>query len=516
MTTLGAEGGPLVQTPADREAPRKAQPRRVRPVVVRAQPGPDAEEQAQLSTRSAAAQLGPRLVSRLQAQAGNSAVSRLVLQRRDLSSPSADPKFRALTSDVRGKQKRLAAHPPAKGEAEKAAKAAKAPPDDKQAQGKAAQAEKMNAAKPGEFNKAAFIAAVNDAIAKQAPKNLDEADNFGESGKADAVKGQVAGQGQRRQEGLGRRRSRRPRRRPPDTSKVKDKPVTPLAPDQPPGTPGDAEPGAGGAGQGAAGGTPTSRPGPSRSTARWPTPQVTEEQLAKSNEPEFTGALDAKKEGEAALRDRAGPDPGAVRRRPSARRRPTRPPAGAPSDGSMADDAQGARGQPSRAASRRPRSADEAEAGQGRRRPCRRSSTPPRPTSRTSSPGSTQGRRRSSTPGRRRPATPSPPSTSGRWTRTRTGATPACGARAAGSRTSSRACRRRPTRSSSRPAGYVDRMQQVIASVADIIAAELNRAKARIAEGRDAAPGRGRRSCPKDLQAIGKQAAGDSPASSTS
>ena len=55
-----------------------------------------------------------------------------------------------------------------------------APPDDKQAQGKAAQAEKMNAAKPGEFDKAGFIAAVNAAIAKKAPQNLSEARDFGE------------------------------------------------------------------------------------------------------------------------------------------------------------------------------------------------------------------------------------------------------------------------------------------------------------------------------------------------
>ena len=51
----------------------------------------------------------------------------------------------------------------------------------------------MNAAKPGEFDKAAFIAAVKKAIAAQAPKNLDEADKFGDSGKADEVKGEVQG-----------------------------------------------------------------------------------------------------------------------------------------------------------------------------------------------------------------------------------------------------------------------------------------------------------------------------------
>ncbi|MEO6087931.1 MAG: hypothetical protein ABIQ18_32960 [Umezawaea sp.] len=81
--------------------------------------------------------------------------------------PEADPKFAALKSDLAAKQNVL---------------------------GKAANAEQMNAAKPGEFDKAAFVRAVNAAIAAQAPKNLDEAAKFGDSGKADAVKRQVQGQ----------------------------------------------------------------------------------------------------------------------------------------------------------------------------------------------------------------------------------------------------------------------------------------------------------------------------------
>ncbi|WP_460793237.1 hypothetical protein, partial [Micromonospora sonneratiae] len=84
---------------------------------------------------------------------------------------SADPKFTALTADVRGKQKQMSAHPPASSEAAKAQGAAKPPPDDREAQGKTANAEKMNAAKPGEFDKAGFVRAVNEAIAAQAPKN---------------------------------------------------------------------------------------------------------------------------------------------------------------------------------------------------------------------------------------------------------------------------------------------------------------------------------------------------------
>jgi hypothetical protein len=158
----------------------------------------------------------PAAVQRLQRAAGNRAVTALLAKRRpgvtapvpggtsiqrlattgtDDRPPSAteDPKFAALEADVHGKRKLLSAHPSPSSEAAKAQGAAKPPQDDKQAQGKTANAEKMNAAKPGEFDKAGFIKAVNDAIAQQAPKNLDEADDFAGSGKAADVKGQVQG-----------------------------------------------------------------------------------------------------------------------------------------------------------------------------------------------------------------------------------------------------------------------------------------------------------------------------------
>src|SRR5262249_1669506 len=57
-------------------------------------------------------------------------------------------------------------------------------------------------------------------------------------------------------------------------------------------------------------------------------------------------------------------------------------------------------------------------------------------------------------------------------------------------------------------AGYVSRMQQVISSVADLIGAELGRAKQRIAAGREQLQAEVAK-LPKDLQAIGKQAAGE-------
>ncbi|MFG2615641.1 hypothetical protein ACGFUS_36365, partial [Streptomyces anulatus] len=125
-----------------------------------------------------------RSIQRLQRMAGNGAVSRLVAQRYTAPvkpSPAQSARFRTMKADVAGKKTRLAAHAPAGAESKASQDAAVAPPDDKEAQGKAANAEKMNAAKPGEFDKKAFIDAVNKAIDSQAPENLDEADKFAKS-----------------------------------------------------------------------------------------------------------------------------------------------------------------------------------------------------------------------------------------------------------------------------------------------------------------------------------------------
>ncbi|WP_335932616.1 hypothetical protein [Streptomyces sp. PTD5-9] len=202
-----------------------------------------------------------------------------------------------MKSDVAAKKTRLAAHAPAAAESKSAQDAAVAPPDDKQAQGKAANAEKMNTAKPGEFDKAAFIEAVDKAIASQAPKNLDDADKFAESGKADAIKSTVDGK-----VSAGKDSSAKDietaTKAPPDTAAAKDKPVTPMTPDQPPANPGAPS---------AADAAPDRQPaavtdfsqGPAANDKALADADVTEEQLAKGNEPAFDEALSAKKTAEA-------------------------------------------------------------------------------------------------------------------------------------------------------------------------------------------------------------------------
>ncbi|MEU4499751.1 hypothetical protein [Streptomyces sp. NPDC024089] len=242
----------------------------------------------------------PRTLQRLQRAAGNSAVSRLVAQRYTAPvkpSPAQAPGFRKVKSDVAAKKIRLAHHAPAATESKSAQDAAVAPPDDKEAQGKAANAEKMNAAKPGEFNKQAFVDAVNKAIDSQAPKNLDQADKFSKSGKADKIKDEVDGKVKDGKDSSAKDIDTATKA-PPDTAAAKDKPVTPMSPDQPPANPGAPS---------AADAVPEKQPasvtdfsqGPAANDQAMADAEVTEDQLAKGNEPEFDQALSTKKTAEA-------------------------------------------------------------------------------------------------------------------------------------------------------------------------------------------------------------------------
>ncbi|WP_369185237.1 hypothetical protein [Streptomyces sp. Y1] len=220
---------------------------------------------------------------------------------------ASSARFQTVASDVRNKKRALAAHPPAARTANAAQAAAKPPADDRVAQGKAANAEKMNAAQPGTFDKAAFVRAVNEAISAQAPKNLDEADKFSGSGRAAAVKGHVQGQ-----VADGKKRSaaaiETTTKAAPDTSAAKEKPVTPLAPQ-----PAAANPGAPDASHAVPDKAPPAATdfsaGPKQVDQQMADAQVTEAQLAKSNEPAFTAALKDKKAGE----QHAATAPGQVR-----------------------------------------------------------------------------------------------------------------------------------------------------------------------------------------------------------
>ncbi|MBT2449234.1 hypothetical protein J7F03_19475 [Streptomyces sp. ISL-43] len=262
--------------------------------------------------------LDPRALQRLQARAGNAAVARLVaprpvaqasspaqVQRLDAGSgtlpaaptgltPDTDPRFKKAAGDIRAKKDTLAKHPTAASQAKAAQDAAKAPGDDKEAQAKAAQAGEMGAAKPGSFDKAAFIAAVEAAIAAKAPKSLDEADKFASSGKVDEVKGQVSGQVKAGKESSARDIAEKTAAAP-DQSRAVEKPVTPLPGQPAPVTPAAPDPRASSVAPAPAEQTDL-RNGPQETDGMMAEAKLTPEQLAHSNEPKFTEALDAKKE----------------------------------------------------------------------------------------------------------------------------------------------------------------------------------------------------------------------------
>jgi len=213
------------------------------------------------------------------------------------SKPEQDPRFRSAAADVTRGGKAVAAHPPPAAEAKAAQDAAVAPAEDKEAQAKAAQADKMSGAKPGTFDKAAFIAAVNQAVAAQAPKNLDEADKFAGSGKADTVKTQVLDKVTKGKDASAKDIAEKSTETP-DASKAVDKPVTPLPPQPPPPKPAPPDPAKAAPAKAPAEQTELGAAKCETNTAMADA-GVTEPQLAHSNESDFTGALKAKKEGEA-------------------------------------------------------------------------------------------------------------------------------------------------------------------------------------------------------------------------
>ncbi|MEV0292371.1 hypothetical protein [Nocardia sp. NPDC050710] len=252
-------------------------------------------------------------MQRLQATAGNGAVAALVAQRLSEGAgasacppqtvaptpmtPQQDPAFAAATDKVAAESAAAKAHPTPAKEIEAAQQAAVAPADDKEAQAKAAHTATMAAAKPAGFDKAGFIAAVNAAIAAKAPKNLDEADKFATSGKADQVKNEVLGKVTAGKEASAKDVADTAKATP-DTAVAKDKPVTPMPPSPEPRKPAAPDPAAA---------APKAAPaeqvrlgaGSCETNAKMAEAGVTDEQLAKSNEPEFTGALAAKKEAQA-------------------------------------------------------------------------------------------------------------------------------------------------------------------------------------------------------------------------
>jgi Domain of unknown function (DUF4157) len=212
------------------------------------------------------------------------------------ASPQDDPAFQTVinnTKEVAVNQKK---HAPAKSKAQEAQGAAEPPGNEVDSKAQANQVGEMQQAPTPGFDAAAFKAKLMERIADMAPKNLQEADDFKNNNKLDSVKGDLSGKVKEEQKTSQGQLEEKTKEKP-DTSGIEVKQVTPL--------PGN-DPGAPPAGVNANQAAPKSKgqgevEAPLQAESNKLDQQmneadITEQQLANSNEPEFQGAIAAKKD----------------------------------------------------------------------------------------------------------------------------------------------------------------------------------------------------------------------------
>jgi hypothetical protein len=209
------------------------------------------------------------------------------------ASPQADPAFQAVVNKTKGVAKQQKAHPPAKAKSSEAQAAAKPPANEVESKAQDKKVQEMNQQQAGKFNAAAFKAALMQKIAAITPNTLEEADKFKENNKIGSVKSEVSSKVTDEKKQASDPIENKTKEQP-NTSGITPKPVTPLPPKQAGSKPGDV---------GATGATPKPKDasevslqeGSKSLDQEMASANVTEEQLKKSNEPEFQGAVAAKK-----------------------------------------------------------------------------------------------------------------------------------------------------------------------------------------------------------------------------
>jgi hypothetical protein len=208
--------------------------------------------------------------------------------------PHEDAHFSAVAGRVGGVAGKQKSHPPARAKVAESENAAKGPGDEVASVAAAHKVDEMGAQKPKGFDRAAFIAAVHAAIERKSPKNMTEVRDFKSSGKAEEIKGEVAGNvaaGKEAAAGAIKASTEAP----PNQAGIAPKPVVPMAPEAPGPHPPDVKPGDA---------MPARKPESEVSLAHTKVEtdnqlaeaNVTQEQVAESNEPQFHEAMDAKKE----------------------------------------------------------------------------------------------------------------------------------------------------------------------------------------------------------------------------
>lgn len=213
--------------------------------------------------------------------------------------PEDDPGFQAVKAKVKGAAAAEKQHAAGAAKAGQAQAAAEMPAAEVEARAEAGQVGKMESAPAPGFNAAAFKARLMERIQELAPKNADQADKFKESNKLGGLKSEMQNQAAAERDAA-KGPLEETAQQPPDTGSVPPKPVEPLEA-EPPGE-AAAVPGAE-----AAAPKPKTKgevEAPLKEENKKIDQQmaeadVTDEQLARSNEPEFIGALKAKQEAKA-------------------------------------------------------------------------------------------------------------------------------------------------------------------------------------------------------------------------
>jgi hypothetical protein len=215
------------------------------------------------------------------------------------TSPDADPTFQAVLATIQAVAVSQQAHAPATTKAAEAQAAAVAPPSEVTGRAQANQVGEMEAMETPEFDAAAFKAELMKRIAALAPKTTAEADNFKRDNQLGSVKAEMQGQVAQEQTATQTPLEEKTAQAP-DTSQIEPKPVTPLPPGHPGAPPPDV--GAAQAVPKLKGHSEVEAPLHANSQKldqQMAEADITEEQLATSNEPTFTAALGAKRTAQA-------------------------------------------------------------------------------------------------------------------------------------------------------------------------------------------------------------------------
>ncbi len=210
------------------------------------------------------------------------------------TSPESDPDFQAVVAIAKGVANKQKKHAPASTKAKQAQDAAESPAREIESKAQANQIGEMEQAPTPGFNAAAFKAKLMERIESVAPKNLEEADEFKNNNKLAAVKSEMQNTVEQEQTASQTQLAEKAQQTP-DTSSIKPKSVTPLPPNKA---------GAATKNIGAQKAVPKAK---KQSQVEAPLQEnsqkidqqmveanLTEEQLAISNEPQFQTALEAK------------------------------------------------------------------------------------------------------------------------------------------------------------------------------------------------------------------------------